>query len=87
MFFSSQLINLGTVIFAIGVNMLLTNIGKVAVGRLRPHFIATCFHDYSYQNFCTHPNLWIVNYTCVGESDELFKGNNDAYDVRYVRRN
>jgi phosphatidate phosphatase len=73
---------IGVFLFANCVNSFLTNVGKVTVGRLRPHFIPTCFHQYSYKTFCGDPNEWIVNYTCYGESSISFKEKDGAYDIR-----
>ncbi len=64
------------------MNSLLTNVGKVTLGRLRPHFIPSCFQKYSYRSFCRDPNEWIVNYTCYGESSAAFKEKDGAYDIR-----
>jgi hypothetical protein len=75
---------LGVFLFANCANSFLTNVGKVAVGRLRPHFIPSCFQKYSYKDFCADPNDWIVNYTCLGESSTAVKDKDGAYDIRYV---
>ena len=71
-------------LFASGVNVVLTNIGKVTVGRPRPHFIATCFNQTSLQTFCTQPNQWITDYRCVGESSSIASERSDASDSRLV---
>ncbi|CAM4852697.1 unnamed protein product [Rotaria socialis] len=68
--------------FAHGVNSFLTNVGKVSVGRLRPHFIPSCFNKFSYTDFCNDPNQWISNYTCIGESSTVLKEKDGAYDIR-----
>jgi hypothetical protein len=60
----------------------LTNIGKVAFGRLRPHFIPSCFNKFSYKDFCTDPNQWIANYTCIGESSTYTVEKDGAFDIR-----
>jgi phosphatidate phosphatase len=73
---------LGIFIFSNCVNSFLTNVGKVTVGRLRPHFIASCFHKYTYRDFCTDPTVWISNYTCIGESSTVLKDKDGAYDIR-----
>jgi hypothetical protein len=75
---------LGVFLFANCVNSFLTNVGKVAVGRLRPHFIPSCFKKYSYRDFCQDPNEWFVNYTCIGETSDAVKEKDGAYDIRYV---
>ncbi|CAF0761073.1 unnamed protein product [Adineta steineri] len=69
-------------IFANCCNSFLTNVGKVTVGRLRPHFIPSCFEKYSYKDFCQYPNEWIVNYTCIGESVDFVKDKDGAHDIR-----
>ncbi|CAF1015006.1 unnamed protein product [Rotaria magnacalcarata] len=65
-----------------GVNSFLTNVGKVSVGRLRPHFIPSCFDKFDYTDFCIDPNRWISNYTCIGESSTVLKEKDGAYDIR-----
>ncbi|CAF0765767.1 unnamed protein product [Adineta steineri] len=72
----------GVFIFANCCNSFLTNVGKVTVGRLRPHFIPSCFEKYSYKDFCQYPNEWIVNYTCIGESVDFVKDKDGAHDIR-----
>ena len=74
--------SLGVFAFSNGVNSLLTNIGKVAMGRLRPHFIPSCFGKYFYKDFCQDPNEWIWNYTCIGETSSAVKEKDGAYDIR-----
>jgi len=73
---------IGVFAFANCVNSFLTNVGKVTVGRLRPHFIPSCFHLYTYKAFCADPTIWIANYTCIGESSSIIKAKDDAYDIR-----
>ena len=72
----------GVFLFANCVNSFLTNVGKVSVGRLRPHFIPSCFQKYSYRDFCTDPNQWIVNYTCLGDSSSVVKEKDGSFDIR-----
>jgi hypothetical protein len=62
----------------------LTNVGKVAYGRHRPHFIPSCFNKFSYKDFCADqdPNQWIVNYTCIGESSDYIVEKDGAFDIR-----
>ena len=64
------------------ITAFLTNVGKITVGRLRPHFIPSCFEKYSYTEFCTDANQWITNYTCIGETDTTLKFKDGAYDIR-----
>jgi phosphatidate phosphatase len=53
-----------------GVNVVFTDVGKYAAGRLRPNFFAVCNPDFSKLNCTTgfHKNF-ITNYECTG--DEL----------------
>ncbi|CAF1012144.1 unnamed protein product [Rotaria sp. Silwood1] len=80
--FGNLYIIIGVFLFANCANSFLTNIGKVAVGRLRPHFIPSCFQKYSYKDFCGDPNHWIVDYVCFGESSSVIKEKDGAYDIR-----
>jgi hypothetical protein len=75
-------LNIGIFVFASAVNSFLTNVGKVSVGRLRPHFIPSCFNKFTYKDFCVDPTVWIANYTCIGESSAVVKEKDDAYDIR-----
>ena len=61
--------------------------GKVTVGRLRPHFIPSCFNKFSYKDFCQDPNDWYTNYTCLGEISDVVKEKDGAYDIRYDEKN
>jgi hypothetical protein len=49
---------------------------------LRPHFIPSCFQKYSYRDFCKDPNEWIVDYTCLAETNSLVKEKDGSYDIR-----
>ncbi|CAF0871689.1 unnamed protein product [Didymodactylos carnosus] len=80
--FGNLYIILGVFIFAACANSFLTNVGKVSVGRLRPHFIPSCFQKYDYTSFCTRPNDWITDYKCIGESSDLIKEKDGANDIR-----
>jgi len=73
---------IGVFIFANCVNSFLTNVGKVTVGRLRPHFIPSCFGKNSYKEFCHDPNEWIVNYSCYGDPSTIIKEKDGSYDIR-----
>ncbi|CAF1062906.1 unnamed protein product [Didymodactylos carnosus] len=73
---------IGVFIFAACANSFLTNVGKVSAGRLRPHFIPSCFHTNNYTLYCRTPNDWITNYTCVGESSDIIKEKDGANDIR-----
>jgi len=81
-FLGNLYIVLGSYGFAHVINSFLTNIGKVTMGRLRPHFIPSCFNVFAYQGFCTNPNEWIWNYTCIGEDSSSIKVKDGAYDIR-----
>ena len=59
--------------FAIGgfLTVVLTDIVKVAVGRLRPHFFSVCQPDFAALN-CTDQfghQLYITDYDCLGRDD------------------
>lgn len=73
---------IGAFVFSNVVNSFLTNIGKVTVGRHRPHFIPSCFNKFSYQDFCVNATQWFVDYTCLGESSAIVKEKDGAYDIR-----
>jgi phosphatidate phosphatase len=73
---------IGVFAFANCVNLFITYVGKVSVGRLRPHFIPSCFNKFTYTDFCTNPTQWIANYTCIGESSSVVKEKQGAYDIR-----
>ncbi|CAF0930186.1 unnamed protein product [Adineta steineri] len=73
---------IGIFVFASAANSFLTNVGKVAVGRHRPHFIPSCFNQTSYLPFCVDPNAWIVSYTCIGESSTVIVEKDGAFDIR-----
>jgi len=73
---------IGIFLFANGVNSFLTNIGKVTVGKQRPHFIPSCFNKSTFHDFCTDTTEWFVDYTCIGESSGIPKVKDGAYDIR-----
>ncbi|CAF0971743.1 unnamed protein product [Adineta ricciae] len=73
---------IGIFAFANAINSFLTNVGKVSYGRQRPHFIPSCFNKTTYKDFCADPTLWIVNYTCIGESSAIFVEKDGAFDIR-----
>ena len=52
------------------VNVVLTDVGKYTVGRLRPHFLAVCKPDFSKLNCTTgFKKNFITNYECTGDKD------------------
>ena len=60
------------VCFLVGaaVTVVLTNVGKYTVGRLRPHFLAVCKPDFSKLNCTTGVEKnFITNYECTGDED------------------
>ncbi|KTF75250.1 hypothetical protein cypCar_00045370, partial [Cyprinus carpio] len=54
----------GVFIFGCAVSQSFTDIAKVSVGRMRPHFLAICDPDYSTIN-CSLG--YITQYTCRGD--------------------
>ena len=57
-----------------GFSQVLTDMSKVSVGRLRPHFFDVCNPDFSELDCGTEQEpVYVTNYTCPGNSD-LFPG-------------
>ena len=55
------------------MTIIITDIGKMVAGRLRPHFIAVCLPDFSTIN-CTDEfgqPVYVMNYTCTGDGHRL----------------
>ena len=51
-------------------NVVLTDVGKYTVGRLRPYFFAVCKPDFSKLNCSTGAQMnFITNYECTGDKD------------------
>ncbi|KAM9385020.1 phospholipid phosphatase 3 isoform 2-T2 [Pholidichthys leucotaenia] len=59
---------MGVFLFGCAVSQSFTDIAKVSVGRMRPHFIDVCRPDFSAIN-CSLG--YITNYTCKGEDSEV----------------
>ena len=50
--------------------VVLTDVGKYTIGRLRPHFLAVCKPDFSKLNCSTgFKKNFITNYVCTGDKD------------------
>ncbi|XP_054859698.1 phospholipid phosphatase 3-like [Eublepharis macularius] len=58
---------IGTFLFGCMVGQSLTNIAKLAVGRLRPHFLALCRPDFTHIN-CSAG--YVEDYNCTGSPSE-----------------
>ncbi|XP_053469952.1 phospholipid phosphatase 3 isoform X2 [Ictalurus furcatus] len=58
----------GVFIFGCAVSQSFTDIAKVSVGRLRPHFLHVCQPDYSQIN-CS--DGYITNYVCSGDPSKV----------------
>uniref|UniRef100_A0A3Q1GLP5 Phospholipid phosphatase 3 n=1 Tax=Acanthochromis polyacanthus TaxID=80966 RepID=A0A3Q1GLP5_9TELE len=59
---------MGVFLFGCAVSQSFTDIAKVSVGRMRPHFLEVCNPDFSTIN-CSLG--YITNYTCRGEESEV----------------
>lgn len=55
----------GCFIFGCAISQSFTDIAKVSIGRLRPHFIEVCDPDFTQIN-CSVPGLYIQDYKCRG---------------------
>ncbi|GAA6066805.1 phospholipid phosphatase 3 isoform X2, partial [Tachysurus ichikawai] len=58
----------GVFIFGCAVSQSFTDIVKVSVGRMRPHFLQVCNPDYSQIN-CS--DGYITNYKCLGDPSKV----------------
>ncbi|RXN35774.1 phospholipid phosphatase 3-like isoform X2 [Labeo rohita] len=58
----------GVFIFGCAVSQSITDIAKVSVGRMRPHFLAICQPDYSTIN-CSLG--YITQYKCLGDPSKV----------------
>jgi phosphatidate phosphatase len=58
-------------VFAAFATILITNIGKVISGRLRPHFLDVCRPDWDAITCTTNDGipLYVTNYICLGNED------------------
>ncbi|KFW82044.1 Lipid phosphate phosphohydrolase 3, partial [Manacus vitellinus] len=59
----------GCFVFGCAISQSFTDIAKVSVGRLRPHFLAVCDVDFSVIN-CAK-GVYIQNYTCRGNDSRV----------------
>ncbi|KAE8294557.1 Phospholipid phosphatase 3 [Larimichthys crocea] len=59
---------MGVFLFGCAVSQSFTDIAKVSVGRMRPHFLDVCKPDFSTIN-CSLG--YITNYTCTGEESDV----------------
>uniref|UniRef100_A0A3P9M0P2 Phospholipid phosphatase 3 n=1 Tax=Oryzias latipes TaxID=8090 RepID=A0A3P9M0P2_ORYLA len=59
---------IGVFLFGCAVSQSFTDIAKVSVGRMRPHFLDVCRPDFSTIN-CSFG--YITNYTCTGRDSEV----------------
>lgn len=59
----------GCFVFGCAISQSFTDIAKVSVGRLRPHFLAVCDLDFSTIN-CAK-GVYIQNYTCRGNDSRV----------------
>ncbi|KAG7228834.1 hypothetical protein INR49_008612, partial [Caranx melampygus] len=60
--------SMGVFLFGCAVSQSFTDIAKVSVGRMRPHFLDVCRPDFSTIN-CSLG--YITNYTCTGEESDV----------------
>lgn len=68
----------GLFIFGCAVSQSFTDIAKVSVGRMRPHFLDVCKPDYSKIN-CSLG--YITNYTCLGEASKVQEARLDPHTL------
>lgn len=59
---------MGVFLFGCAISQSFTDIAKVAVGRMRPHFLEVCKPDFSTID-CSQG--YITNYTCTGADNEV----------------
>lgn len=61
-------LQLGVFLFGCAVSQSVTDIAKVSVGRMRPHFLDVCRPDFSVIN-CSAG--YITNYVCTGDDSDV----------------
>ncbi|XP_015244948.1 PREDICTED: lipid phosphate phosphohydrolase 3-like isoform X1 [Cyprinodon variegatus] len=59
---------IGVFLFGCAVSQSFTDIAKVSVGRMRPHFLDVCRPDFSTINCSVG---YVTNYTCTGDESEV----------------
>ncbi|MGH0127176.1 UNVERIFIED_CONTAM: hypothetical protein FKN15_071585 [Acipenser sinensis] len=59
---------IGVFIFGCAISQSFTDIAKVSVGRMRPHFLAVCKPDFTTIN-CSLG--YIDNYSCLGDESKI----------------
>lgn len=60
---------IGSYLFGLAITLLVTEVGKLAAGRLRPHFFAVCQPQLEDGSTCAdakNHGIYIENYTCRG---------------------
>lgn len=62
------ILQMGVFLFGCAVSQSFTDIAKVSVGRMRPHFLDVCKPDFSTID-CSLG--YITNYTCTGEESDV----------------
>lgn len=68
---------MGVFLFGCAISQSFTDIAKVSVGRMRPHFLDVCNPDFSTID-CSQG--YITNYTCRGADSEV-------QEARFVQAN
>uniref|UniRef100_A0A3Q2CCZ4 Phospholipid phosphatase 3 n=1 Tax=Cyprinodon variegatus TaxID=28743 RepID=A0A3Q2CCZ4_CYPVA len=66
---------IGVFLFGCAVSQSFTDIAKVSVGRMRPHFLDVCRPDFSTINCSVG---YVTNYTCTGDESEV-------QEARYIK--
>ncbi|MEQ2209044.1 hypothetical protein XENOCAPTIV_023027, partial [Xenoophorus captivus] len=68
-------VSIGVFLFGCAISQSFTDIAKVSVGRMRPHFLDVCRPDFSTIN-CSLG--YVTNYNCTGDESEV-------QEARYVK--
>lgn len=63
-----MILQVGVFLFGCAVSQSFTDIAKVSVGRMRPHFLDVCKPDFSTID-CSLG--YITNYTCTGKDSDV----------------